>query len=568
MITKWKLFNFKSVKSETDIEFGSLTIFAGANSSGKSTLIQSILLISQTLSHRIDSRSVVLNGALTKLGQFNDLKSHNSEAEQIVVGVECSIPPVSNQGRRTAPLGSIWEAVSDVLGTPQIDSIGCELSFDADPSSPQREIYQLQPRLFGCQLTASSSHPDGERMKTRTASISVSRASGLADSRAKLDGLSEEEKGGALAEAALSFDVSLDPNSNAELERLFSARAIGCLLRHFLPSQLVVRAGARGNNLIGLLRERIAERAEDETVEATDAVSNSAEITKDGESITTTQLPSFLRTAATHLENVFTKSVRYLGPLRDEPKALYPLAAGVDPTDVGLRGEYTAAVLDLHRGRRVRYTPTTAFASAEIETTTSLRTLEVAVTDWLQYFGVAQSVLTVDKGKLGHELKVIPPGLTEPHDLTHVGVGISQILPILVMCLLADVDTTLIFEQPELHLHPKVQTLLGDFFLSMALLGKQCILETHSEYLINRLRFRAAASKSDEIAKRIRMYFVEKHGDTSDFRPVVVNEFGAILDWPDGFFDQSQDEAEQIVRAATQKRQAREGRLPHAGGHN
>lgn len=112
------------------------------------------------------------------------------------------------------------------------------------------------------------------------------------------------------------------------------------------------------------------------------------------------------------------------------------------------------------------------------------------------------------------------PGLSQPQDLTHVGVGVSQVLPILVMCLLAEPDTTLIFEQPELHLHPKVQTLLGDFFLSMSPLGKQCVLETHSEYLINRLRFRAAASNSYVIANRIKMYFVEKYGDSSSFRPV------------------------------------------------
>ena len=126
-------------------------------------------------------------------------------------------------------------------------------------------------------------------------------------------------------------------------------------------------------------------------------------------------------------------------------KPLYPLATGADPSDVGLRGEYTAAVLDLHKNQRIRYIPTTVFQSAEVKPTTSLRTLEAAVTDWLQYLNVAQSVLTIDQGKRGHEMKVVPPGLSQPHDLTHVGVGVSQVLPILVMCLLAEPDTTLIF---------------------------------------------------------------------------------------------------------------------------
>jgi len=182
------------------------------------------------------------------------------------------------------------------------------------------------------------------------------------------------------------------------------------------------------------------------------------------------------------------------------------------------------------------------------------RTLESAVTDWLQYMGIAERIETVDRGKLGHELKVITPDVGMPHDLTHVGVGVSQVLPILVMCLLAQPDTTIIIEQPELHLHPKVQTLLGDFFLSMAMLGKQCIVETHSEYIINRLRFRAATAHGDEVPSLLKVYFAEKKGGASTFRPVNVNKYGAILDWPDGFFDQSQAEAEEILRAATRKR--------------
>lgn len=78
--------------------------------------------------------------------------------------------------------------------------------------------------------------------------------------------------------------------------------------------------------------------------------------------------------------------------------------------------------------------------------------------------------------------------------------------------------------------------------------------ETHSEYLINRLRFRAAAAESDKVASQMRIYFVEKKEDKSNFRPIVVNEFGAIQDWPEGFFDQSQREAEETLKAAVKKK--------------
>lgn len=88
MINKWKLFNFKSVREETEIELKPLTILAGSNSSGKSTVLQSMLLISQTLYSRVNSKSVILNGTFTRLGQFDDLRSFGSEASQILIGWE------------------------------------------------------------------------------------------------------------------------------------------------------------------------------------------------------------------------------------------------------------------------------------------------------------------------------------------------------------------------------------------------------------------------------------------------------------------------------------------------
>src|SRR5512136_1871223 len=111
MIKSWSLENFKSVADKTTLQIAPLTIFAGANSSGKSTFLQSILLVAQTLANKVSSRSVVLNGALTKLGQFDDLKSADSDARQIVIGWTCK-PIHESQlgvgrmgGLRRAPYG-------------------------------------------------------------------------------------------------------------------------------------------------------------------------------------------------------------------------------------------------------------------------------------------------------------------------------------------------------------------------------------------------------------------------------------------------------------------------------
>lgn len=88
----------------------------------------------------------------------------------------------------------------------------------------------------------------------------------------------------------------------------------------------------------------------------------------------------------------------------------------------------------------------------------------------------------------------------------------------------------------------------------MSLLNRQCIIETHSEYIINRLRYRIAASTDEAIPEKVKIIFVEKKHGASTCREVEINRYGAILDWPHGFFDQSVEEADLILRAAMTKR--------------
>jgi len=632
MITKWKVFNFKSVRKETELEFAPLTIFAGANSSGKSTFLQSILLVAQTLSHKVSSRSVVLNGALARLGQFDDLRSADSESDQILIGWTCR-PTYDPQTTRTRPAARRSGPTFYRRPAMSLSSISCEIAFDTDESGSKREITQIQPQLFSSTLQVLSRDDDGGDHRS---SISVRRAG--ANSITNKDKWAKDLGGDeALARESFQQDVELDEESLAELhEDLVSAVAVGCLLRHFLPERLsigvdliVEDARAIFSVLIGESRRTMPRRSQlgREVIipsQIVDLVLSTARQASDeaaamlterlekhpdlfGESgvslgrveealrrlprgyrmeirrglsevddfeqvvldavrqerkeelsIVPTRPPVVISEGAWYLDQFFSSSVRYLGPLRDEPKSLYPLAPTADPSDVGLKGEHTAAVLELHKNRAIRYIPTSAFSEPEIKAQPSTRSLEAAVVDWLRYLCVAESIQSRDRGKFGHEFKVSVAGTEPPYDLTHVGVGVSQVLPILVASLLAGPDTTLIFEQPELHLHPMVQTRLADFFLSMTVLGKQCLVETHSEYLINRIRFRSAAARaSNPWVAATKVYFVARPDDSSVFREVKINEYGAVVDWPQGFFDQSQREAELILQAAMAKKKAR-----------
>lgn len=633
MITKWKVFNFKSIREETELDLGPLTIFAGANSSGKSTFIQSILLVAQTLAHKVGSRSVVLNGALTSLGQFDDLKSNGGGADQITI--KCTFRPLPDQDAATprrpqfTPRGAIYYGPR----SNQLQEIACEISFDADPSSSQRDLFQIQPRLFATQLSCMSRDEDNVDQRS---DIFIHHSSKAISEIEGADGVSEIDD---QLRASLAYAVELDERSMTEAKEDFrSAKPIGCMLRHFLPERIIyaidtieedanaitmalqddgrramsLRRGMgreillseeiiavlrdilegtiefdqafkdkyRQESLFGSESEAITFRAwheqlrglpRDERLKVQQvlreredlfdrihaAMKASTAEKPETHAFIQARPPRLITEATWYLDTFFASALKYLGPLRDAPKPLYPLAPSADPHDVGLRGEHTASILELHKNKKIHYIPSANFKDPIVDRKTVTRTLEAAVIDWLQYLGVASSVKSRDQGKLGHELKVGLSNSESVHDLTHVGVGVSQVLPILVMCLLADTDSTLVFEQPELHLHPKVQTLLGDFFLSMALCNKQCIVETHSEYFIDRLRFRiAAASPEKELNSQTKIYFVEKPSQDSSFREVVINEYGAISDWPEGFFDQSQQQAEEILRAAAMKRKA------------
>jgi hypothetical protein len=112
----------------------------------------------------------------------------------------------------------------------------------------------------------------------------------------------------------------------------------------------------------------------------------------------------------------------------------------------------------------------------------------------------------------------------------------------------------LLFEQPELHLHPDVQAALGDFFLALSRSGRQLIVETHSEYLVNRLRRRAAEGQPD-VTDLARLFFFQRRDGRSEVTPGVIGANGSMPKWPRGFFDTAAREIEAIAFA---------GREPHS----
>ena len=131
---------------------------------------------------------------------------------------------------------------------------------------------------------------------------------------------------------------------------------------------------------------------------------------------------------------------------------------------------------------------------------------------------------------------VVPKNLNKRIRLDNLGVGFSQLAPIILLCISSDNGDTILLEQPELHLHPAVQQKFANFALAFAENGIQIILETHSDHLVNRLR-RELVESSDNLDKLISIYFVERKEGLSKFTLANVDKFGQyeFNKYPEGF---------------------------------
>lgn len=127
-----------------------------------------------------------------------------------------------------------------------------------------------------------------------------------------------------------------------------------------------------------------------------------------------------------------------------------------------------------------------------------------------------------------------------------MGVGASQLLPVITVVLAAEKGSVVCIEQPELHLHPAVQSRLADFFL-WARPDISLIIETHSEYMITRIRRRSAEDTID--GDQISLLFAEQAIGVTTLRSLKLTSLGDLSDWPMGFFDTQDEETRAIVAA-------------------
>jgi hypothetical protein len=220
----------------------------------------------------------------------------------------------------------------------------------------------------------------------------------------------------------------------------------------------------------------------------------------------------------------------YLGPLREPLRRVYEVS-GDPPSDVGVRGEWAPEFLyrdpDLRKPTR----------------------------QWLRQFGFGRSFRIQSNRDDSFSIILSSGGGMPAINFADSGFGASQILPLIVQGLSATPDSLLITEQPEIHLNPRLQAKIADFFCHLAARGLNVLCETHSEHLLLRLRTLMAMGRVP--AEDLALYFLDRVDGATAIRPVPIEGNGRIApaDWPRGFFQESTRQA--LALASEQNKRAR-----------
>jgi predicted ATPase len=449
MLRKLDLTNFKAWKT-LRLPFGKITGLFGANSSGKSSVLQFLLLLKQT--KNATDRGLVLDfggpAELVNLGRFQDVVHKRDDGSDIE-----------------------W-----TLGWKLPDSLKV-----SDPTGQRTAVLMRGNNLqLNCAIGLKRSALTARRLRYRFART----------------------------------DFLIEPRSEDATE--YVLRSEGSHPVRF------TRNRGRGWALPGPVKTHLfPDRVQ-----------------------TLFQDTSFLSDFETEYEGLMDR-IYYLGPLREHPQREYRWS-GVGPVDVGPAGERTIdAILAATSNSELR----------NLGWRMRLMRFQEMIAYWLRELGLIESfeIQEIAQGSNLYHARVRVNQLGPETMLTDVGFGVSQVLPVLVLLYYVPEGSIVLMEQPEIHLHPSVQSGLADVMLAVA--GRrnlQIIVESHSEHLLRRFQRRAAEGDTD--SSDLKLYFVNNDNGVARLNDLALNAFGEIENWPAHFFGDEVGEIAAISKASLKRR--------------
>lgn len=235
------------------------------------------------------------------------------------------------------------------------------------------------------------------------------------------------------------------------------------------------------------------------------------------------------------LDNLF-KNIYYIGPQRVKPE-LARSYKSLSFDNVGICGENTRFLLNERKDKVIE-----GYDKKLVE----------LVDEWIiNQMGLAKSIsVTRDANKLYRVM--VKNELDVPVDLCQTGFGLSQLLPIVTQGFLTPKGGTLIVEDPDVHMHPRVQAVVVNFFADLIAHGRKVVIETHSDHIVTRMRLLMVQNgilKNDDV----NVCFATNEYGHSEYRSCALTEEGMFTEpLPKGFMDSQEQDFREIIRTQLQ----------------
>lgn len=496
-ISRLSLTNFKGFAETTSIDLKPVTLLFGANSAGKSSIFQSLLYAREIIERlNTDPDKTLLGGDSIDLGGFRNLV-HNHNAELPVV-------------------------MRFDLDLRQVDLIDY---VNAEDFSDRAEALSGDAVSAWVQLTVNWSAIDEEPVQ--------------ADYEIGINGME-----------AMRIRTNSSKGGRHE---------VSCWIRHPWFGEEATTEWYELESLSGDSRDRSRRRFESLFDEM--AYVLSMHDLKDKEFAETVRF-ALLAPGKYLLHHL--KKLTYVGPIRIVPDRGYRPARSPDesrwanglaawdwihsapPAQLGELNDWLTRPDRLNVGYRVEVKH-----YKELDTDSMAMVALAQGVDFLDNYPMIQAEIDALPIKTRVFLRQEKDFLeVMPQD---VGIGISQVIPVVVSTLFPG-DGITVIEQPELHIHPAIQVALGDLFISQSHgntgLDKQFIVETHSEHLMLRIMRRLRETTEgkaplglDVLPESIGVYYVESGSAGTHVRNLDLDQSGRFQQkWPRGFFEERENE--------------------------
>jgi hypothetical protein len=551
-ITQITIENFKGIGERVEVDLKPITILFGANSAGKSTLLQAMLYLRELLERRnADADRLLSSGASIDLGGFRQFVHGHDLSREVKIGVTVE---VSDDGLPVIP---VMDYQSDLTnhearslmenGVPDIKTVTVEVTVGWSRQTEQPLIRKYSVSLnHECfvELIAESSHQ---------AYLHHCRPSHH------------------LLKAAFAETVN-NPYDSPEIQTLNNYLERKCQIANKPENMLVFQVPIASESAIPNWQQPLLPVEEGIDIRAASWDDEASEAYK--EFAWSQFILSHLTVGAGQAVLEELKKICYIGPLRAVPERNFSSlrspredrwADGMaawdmlydslsTPAGSGLVSETSHWLSErLQLGYSLFTIKTYKVFESNYGLTILERLAQTAVDDDVEE-RIKLALDEIRSMPLKAVLTFFDENTQTEVDPCDVGVGVSQIIPVVVGSLVGD-GNTIAIEQPELHLHPAVQARLGDLFLEYAVKRKEkrFILESHSEHLMLRLlrRIREAAENGSAITNalgaidpdHVSVYYVKSEEHKTEMIPLRISEGGDFLDrWPNGFFDERAEE--------------------------